>query len=237
MRRIATVIGTAALLAVMMLRFGLVRIARPLAARVLRAGSRRPAGLWLALGSASAAVLGLLLFVGFAPIGGYEAALTGSLRQAIEAPPTHADLGEELDCLARNVYFEARGEPDEGKVAVAHVVMNRAANGRFPDTVCEVVRQGGEKVRHKCQFSWWCDGRSDEPSDAVAWSESREVARLAYWGYTEDPTAGALWYHATRVKPVWRKALVRGRQIGDHIFYVAPGAQTQLASSADGPSD
>ena len=205
--------------------------------RVVGPGLRRamrPAGLWLGLGSVStAAVLGLLLFVGFARIGGYDGSLTGGLRQAIKQPPTQADLRQELDCLARNVYFEARGEPEVGRVAVAHVVMNRAASSRFPDTVCDVVRQGGENVRHKCQFSWWCDGRSDEPSDAVAWTDSQEVARLAYWGNSDDPTAGALWYHTTKVKPIWRKALVRGPQIGDHIFYVAPADQTQLASSAE----
>ena len=208
------------------------RAARLVVPRLRRA--MRPTGLWLGLGSVStAAVLGLLLFLGFARIGGYDGSLTGGLRQAIKPPPTQANLREELDCLARNVYFEARGEPDVGRAAVAHVVMNRAASSRFPDTVCDVVRQGGEKVRHKCQFSWWCDGRSDEPSDAVAWTDSQEVARLAYWGTSKDPTAGALWYHTTEVKPIWRKALVRGPQIGDHIFYVAPADQTQLASRAE----
>lgn len=192
---------------------------------------RRPAGLWLGLGSVSiAAVLGALLFLGFARIGGYDAEVTDRLRQAIKTPPTLADLESELDCLARNVYFEARGEPDQGKAAVAHVVMNRAASGSFPNTACAVVRQGGAKVRHKCQFSWWCDGRSDQPSDGPAWATSQEIAEKVYWGDSDDPTAGALWYHAVAVKPVWRKALVRGPQIGDHIFYVAPADQTQLAS-------
>ena len=192
--------------------------------------------------SASHAMLGVaivsvvvigFLSLGATRVGPYQAALTDSLRLMIKAPPTVADVSEELECLARNVYFEARGEPAEGKRAVAHVVMNRAASGRFPDTVCDVVYQGGERGRHKCQFSWWCDGRSDRPNNQAAWSVSQEVAHEVYWGQTPDPTDGALWYHTTKVKPIWRKALILGPQIGDHLFYVAPDDRTQLASSED----
>ncbi|MFQ5468373.1 MAG: cell wall hydrolase [Kiloniellaceae bacterium] len=146
--------------------------------------------------------------------------------------PTAADPREEVACLALNIYFEARGEPDEGKLAVGHVVMNRVASGRFPDTVCEVIRQGGEVRRYRCQFSWWCDGRSDKPRSATDWRLSNEVALAVYWGRSEDPTAGALWYHADYVKPAWRKDFVVGAKIGRHIFYRQPDKVTRLASRA-----
>jgi len=66
-----------------------------------------------------------------------------------------------LRCMALNIYFEARGEPFLGKIAVGHVVLNRIAHSRYPSNACDVIRQGGERRRHRCQFSWWCDGRSD----------------------------------------------------------------------------
>ncbi|MCB1773504.1 MAG: cell wall hydrolase [Gammaproteobacteria bacterium] len=126
----------------------------------------------------------------------------------------------EIHCLALNIYFEARGESDTGQRAVAHVVMNRAAHPRFPSSVCGVVRQGGEKRRHRCQFSWWCDGRSDHPSDQDAWEESLRLAEAIYAGELPDITGGAMWYHADYVSPYWSKVLLKGDQIGQHIFYL-----------------
>lgn len=129
------------------------------------------------------------------------------------------DLRHEIECLALNIYHEARGEPKVGRLAVGHVVLNRVADGRFPASVCDVVRQGEAKRLHRCQFTWWCDGRSDQPRDAEAWRESMALARTVFWGFSKDPTLGALWYHATWVKPIWRKALNRGPRIGEHVFY------------------
>jgi spore germination cell wall hydrolase CwlJ-like protein len=129
------------------------------------------------------------------------------------------DITEEIGCLALNIYFEARGEPDLGKAAVAHVVLNRVADKRFPTTVCDVVRQGGEQKLHRCQFSWWCDGRSDKPRNAKSWSQVQAIAHQVYWGFEPDPTAGALWYHADFVSPSWGKVFNRGPKIGQHIFY------------------
>jgi spore germination cell wall hydrolase CwlJ-like protein len=142
-----------------------------------------------------------------------------------------ASVREELHCLALNIYFEARGEPDRGKQAVGHVVMNRIASNRYPDTACEVVKQGGEDRLHRCQFSWWCDGRSDTPRDSVAWEHSKAVAQQVYWALAPDPTRGALWYHADYVSPSWRKQFARGPRIGEHIFYL-PTAD-MVASAAD----
>jgi spore germination cell wall hydrolase CwlJ-like protein len=132
------------------------------------------------------------------------------------------DVRQEVECLARTIYFEARGEPDLGKIAVGHVVMNRAAHPLFPAAVCAVVRQGGEKLRNRCQFSWWCDGRSDQPTEWRAWEQSQALARRIYWEPAEDPTGGALWYHSEKVTPSWRRALAPGPKIGRHVFYRSP---------------
>lgn len=127
-------------------------------------------------------------------------------------------MDEALHCLALNVYFEARGETREGQVAVAQVVMNRAADPRFPGHVCSVIRQGG-RDSEDCQFSWWCDRLSDKPTHAADWERAKAVARAVYWGEEADPTDGALWYHATRVRAYWRGQYRKSRTIGNHVFY------------------
>ncbi len=144
--------------------------------------------------------------------------------------PTPADPDGEIRCLALNIYFEARSESERGKLAVGHVVMNRVVSARFPDTVCDVVRQGGELRRHQCQFSWWCDGRSDKPINRHEWRKSAALALAVYWGRTDDPTAGALWYHADYVNPSWRTGFARGPKIGRHVFYSRGPRKVQLVS-------
>ena len=126
----------------------------------------------------------------------------------------------EVRCLALNIYFEARSEPEKGQRAVAHVVMNRVAHPRYPGSACEVVQQGGERIRHRCQFSWWCDGLSDKPVNKQAWNKSLRLAQEVYFGLLEDTTDGALWYHAVYVKPYWSEILLQGAKIGQHIFYL-----------------
>ena len=143
---------------------------------------------------------------------------------------TPAAPAGEVECLALNIYFEARGEPEVGQLAVGHVVMNRVASARFPGTVCDVIQQGGALRLYRCQFSWWCDGRSDKPRNKRLWEKSAELALKVYWGRTVDPTEGALWYHADYVKPYWRKEFERGPKIGRHIFYSQVSRGTQIAS-------
>ncbi len=144
--------------------------------------------------------------------------------------PTQAAPADEIRCLALNIYFEARGEPENGQLAVGHVVMNRVASSRFPGTVCDVIQQDGTLRRYRCQFSWWCDGRSDKPGNKRLWEKSAELALKVYWGRTVDPTEGALWYHADYVSPAWRKAFDRGPKIGRHIFYSQGSRGTQIAN-------
>jgi hypothetical protein len=131
------------------------------------------------------------------------------------------DWANDLECLAMNIYHEARNEPEAGKLAVGHVVMNRVSDARFPSTVCGVVMQGSQNRRNACQFSWWCDGKDDRPLNPGAWAESQFLASRIFAGNSRDPTDGALWYHADYVAPTWRKTLVEGPHIGRHKFYLS----------------
>ena len=130
-------------------------------------------------------------------------------------------------CLALNTYHEAKNQSMVGQVATAQVVMNRVADSRYPNTVCEVVKQGPKykgsdvPVRHKCQFSWYCDGKSDEPKlDSKEWFKAKDYARIVLSGRIAlDVTEGATHYHATYVRPAWAKTKTRTTRIEKHIFY------------------
>lgn len=129
---------------------------------------------------------------------------------------------QDIHCLALNIYFEARGEPEDGRRAVAHVVLNRVADRRWPDNACAVIAQGWPEAGPLCQFSWFCDGRSDIPRAGHHWSDANRLAERVFWGRSTDPTGGAFWYHADYVSPRWSKRLRRGPKIGHHIFYLDP---------------
>jgi spore germination cell wall hydrolase CwlJ-like protein len=102
-------------------------------------------------------------------------------------------------------------------LAVASVVLNRRAHPEFPDTVCGVVKQGGEQP--PCQFSWWCDGASDLPTEAKAWDLAQALAEKCLSQAPRDVTRGALFFHANYVAKPWRRPRTRTVQIGRHIFY------------------
>lgn len=144
-------------------------------------------------------------------------------------PNTDFDF-EQIECLALNAYFEAGVEAYAGKIAVSNVVMNRVASSKYPDTICEVVQQGkysanGQPVRNQCQFSWWCDGKSDDPYEGQAWEDSKAVAIEIYASFLNDGksaldiTEGSMYYHANYVNPYWASSLNRVVQIDNHIFY------------------
>jgi N-acetylmuramoyl-L-alanine amidase len=118
-------------------------------------------------------------------------------------------------CVALAMYWEARGEGREGMLAVGSVVLNRVDDERFPDSVCGVVYQGGETP--PCQFSWWCDGKSDRPTQQSAWLSSLDLARELLTDRPRDPTDGALFFHNTSIKSPWRRQ--RTARIGNHVFY------------------
>jgi len=152
-------------------------------------------------------------------VNGAVPAILATLILGAPAPAAAGERVSEVMCLAQTIYFESRGEPQLGQVAVAHVVLNRVGDGRFPGSICRVVRQGGDARRYRCQFTWWCDGLSDRPRSVADWHSVLVLALDVYLGRSEDPTAGALWYHADYVSPHWRSAFARGPKIGKHIFY------------------
>ena len=133
-------------------------------------------------------------------------------------------MAEALMCLALNVYFEARSENLASQLAVSLVVMNRVEDHRFPNTVCGVVKQGltyknDKVVLGKCQFSWYCDGKSDKPTNKKAWFQAKEIASIVLDGGVFDFTEGATHYHAYYVYPSWRKTKTKVARIDSHIFY------------------
>ena len=128
-------------------------------------------------------------------------------------------------CLAQNIYYEARGSSRADQIAVADVVINRVQDERYPDSICEVVQQGrkhadGRMKRNQCQFSWYCDGKSDWPTDMDAWVIAQQIA---YNMYVHDDyrglTEGATHYHADYVNPSWARTLTLTGTIGLHKFY------------------
>lgn len=123
-------------------------------------------------------------------------------------------LDDEGVCLATAVYFESRGEPIEGQLAVADVVINRAASGRYPSDWCGVVKQ-------KAQFSFVRNGQFPGIYDVAAWQTAVGVARTAILNLAREVPSDVMWYHADYVAPNWRHGLEEVEQIGAHIFYRA----------------
>ena len=127
-------------------------------------------------------------------------------------------------CLAEAMYYEARDQGWRGMLAVGIVIQNRVKDARYPDDACGVVRQGkyrnGNPVRHKCQFSYYCDGKPERPAEKEAWSRATDLATLLTTTAVEIAgLEGATHYHAVWVQPSWTTALERRKQIGGHIFY------------------
>jgi spore germination cell wall hydrolase CwlJ-like protein len=134
----------------------------------------------------------------------------------------------ELRCLAENIYHEARSESLTGQQAVAWVTLNRSNDPRYPKGVCEVVRQArldhrGNPIPHQCQFSWYCDGRTDKISSKKDWDRAWTVAESVYENYDRfpDPTMGAVMYHAVYMdsQPSWAASYTKAVRIDNHIFY------------------
>lgn len=133
---------------------------------------------------------------------------------------TLAEREKQLDCLSQNIYYEAGHEPFEGKAAVGQIVLNRAASGRFPSSICAVVFQKNiiyEKVI--CQFSWVCETKSRiKPINNADYAESEEVAKkVLLEGFRLPSLNNALFYHASYISPGWNRKKIT--QIGQHIFY------------------
>ena len=141
----------------------------------------------------------------------------------------------DAECLAKNIYFEAGVESTAGKLAVANVTINRAANKNYPNTICGVVQEGihyynAQKnehfpVRDRCQFSWYCDGLLDEPREGKTWESAQELAKKVLVNHYDkaliDITDGATHYHANWMEtyPSWSKKKKVMASIDRHIFY------------------
>lgn len=130
----------------------------------------------------------------------------------------------ELQCLALNIYHEARNEDQVGRLAVAFVTLNRVKSVLYPDTICDVVWQKNinrKNGRWVAQFSWTLDGKPDRPYNIEKWLEAVVEAGIVYRGYNSlpDPTKGSTHYHADYVNPYWSSHLKEIIQIGSHIFY------------------
>jgi spore germination cell wall hydrolase CwlJ-like protein len=136
--------------------------------------------------------------------------------QALD-PAGREPLDDALTCLARTVYWEARGDSETSMEAIANVVMNRLGHDGFPDTVCSVVKQGHEQGQ--CQFSWWCDGRSDSAFEEDPYKISKEIARRALNLQLTDKTGGALYFHHRNVNPNWAPQYLKTVEIGEFVFY------------------
>ena len=138
----------------------------------------------------------------------------GTLAAAVAAQPTSQALGdtmgEDLACMAGAIYFEAKGEPLSGQLAVAEVILNRTKSGRFPKSVCSVVTQPG-------QFSFVRGGRIPSVAQNRQYQTAVAVARVALGDMWDSPAADAMYFHARRVSPSWGHKTVA--TIGNHIFY------------------
>ena len=144
-----------------------------------------------------------------------------SVRSGIETPSASLTTlvqryagatadGSELNCLATAVYFESKGEPLAGQLAVAKVVMNRTRSGRFAPTICGVVRQPS-------QFSFVRGGGFPAIHNSDQWRSAVGVAQVAMKGLYASPAPDALYFHAKRVAPKWGKRPVAS--VGHHLFY------------------
>jgi hypothetical protein len=137
-----------------------------------------------------------------------------------------ADMARQQRCLAEAVYFEARSETDEGRAAVAQVVLNRVKSGLYPDSVCGVVYQNSHRYL-ACQFTFTCEGKSLRITEPAPWRDAVRIAREVYEGTTYMPEVGAsTHYHAQYVRPYWAKKLKKMDTIGQHVFYKLRPGQT-----------
>ena len=162
------------------------------------------------------------------------------LTAAVALTPVSADTAIEVDthlleetmCLADNIYHEARGQGTAGWMAVSNVTINRVTDSRYPNTICEVVKDGPHRpswkgtgemipVRHRCQFSWYCDGKSDDIGDNDTYSKIYDLSYQLVFGIMDyiDITDGATHYHADYVNPAWAQTKTKTVEIEDHIFY------------------
>ena len=168
----------------------------------------------------------LLVLIGLALVGfiGYKAVmykLDPNKQLVLSNSSITAEVrNKQLECLARNIYYEAGNQPFEGKVAVAQVTINRAESGQFPKDICQVVYQKNVVYeRVLCQFSWYCETATMmRPKNTAVFKESEMVARqVLLEGFRLPSLKNALYFHATHINPKWNREKVA--VIAGHVFY------------------
>lgn len=136
-----------------------------------------------------------------------------SLQELVSAMSTKTELSRDVRCLAEAIYFEARGEPLAGQLAVAQVIVNRSESNLFPESYCDVVTQRG-------QFSFVKGGRIPAVrEDSTAWRRAHAIAQIAHRDLWESEAGDALFFHATYVRPSWASRKIARATIDRHVFY------------------
>lgn len=142
-----------------------------------------------------------------------QAEQRGSLRKLVAATDVSEELSDQMQCLAGAIYFESRGEPLLGQLAVAQVIINRAESERFPSSYCGVVHQRG-------QFSFVRNGHMPViKTSSPAWASARAIAKIAHEGLWDSEAGDALYFHADYVKPRWARKKLARASISGHTFY------------------
>jgi spore germination cell wall hydrolase CwlJ-like protein len=149
--------------------------------------------------------------------------LSAEFINATTSKQVSAEFNKQVECLAKNIYYESGSEPYEGKLAVAQVTLNRVNSGKFPSDICSVVYQKtvDQNLKTVCQFSWTCMVKELVHKDKYVWEESVNIAKRALTEPVLHDTiaeSNALYFHAAYIKPGWNKTKVV-KQIGNHIFY------------------
>ena len=138
---------------------------------------------------------------------------------------------EDVMCMAKNIFFEAAVESTAGRLAVAQVTLNRVKSNKYPNTICDVVYEGkhhasGFPKRDQCQFSWYCDGKGDDPREGRLWTDAQDLAKYVILRQDDLPdiTDGATHYHARYIDtPRWARQKKVTAKIDEHIFYRTRG--------------
>lgn len=147
------------------------------------------------------------------PVDEVEPAHAASLQQLVSTMAVDDKMSEEMRCLAQAVYFESRGEPLDGQLAVAQVIINRTESNQFPDDYCSVVTQ-------RSQFSFVRGGNIPDPNtSSSAWRRAKAIARIAHQEMWDSDAEDALYFHASHVSPRWARTKIARARIDSHVFY------------------
>jgi spore germination cell wall hydrolase CwlJ-like protein len=128
---------------------------------------------------------------------------------------------KQMSCLAEALYFEARGEPIKGQLAVGEVILNRVEDTRYPSSICKVVNQGTGR-RFACQFTYTCDGKLETVHERKPYEMALKIAKILLTTHERKLTRGSTHYHSNYVNPKWSKKFERVAKFGRHIFYRQP---------------